>query len=486
MKPLPPGGTIGVAAPASPYDSRSDVLRGVEWWESQGYRVKLGEQRLRPRRLRRRASRGSRRRPERALRRPRGRRRPGAAGRLRLGADDPAPRLRGDRRATRSRSSASPTSRRCTSRSRQRTGHADLLRQRPRRRRRPPSRPSSRASGCSQVLTGDAPAEVPREPRRPVRARDPRRDGHGAARRRLPLAAHADDGHPLGARARWLDPLLRGLQGAAVLRRRDAHPAASRGEARRASLASSSARWRAATGATSAQASDWARSRSLEDVLEEHLEPLGVPLLYRLPLGHGKHLAALPLGVRYTLDADSRVRSTRRRVAVLRRERHRRADDEEVAWRCSRTRDLGRRVLVGFATKASGSGASAKAGARSGSGTSSRIDSLNPYVAFNQDAYSTFVYVYPFPGPVRQDEHASSSPTSPTSWKPTDGGRTWTFQTLSNAKWSDGQAADCRGRSLDDQHRPQVRRARGAANTAGPHRAHQERLGAQPEHARRR
>src|SRR3954468_923266 len=54
-------------------------------------------------------------------------------------------------------------------------------------------------------------------------------------------------------------------------------------------------------------ASDWAPSRSLEDVLEEHLEPLGVPVLYKLPLGHGKHLAALPLGVRCTLDADSRT-----------------------------------------------------------------------------------------------------------------------------------------------------------------------------------
>src|SRR5256885_10710864 len=41
MKPLPTGGTIGVAAPASPYDARSEVLRGVEWWESKGYRVKL-------------------------------------------------------------------------------------------------------------------------------------------------------------------------------------------------------------------------------------------------------------------------------------------------------------------------------------------------------------------------------------------------------------------------------------------------------------
>jgi muramoyltetrapeptide carboxypeptidase len=54
-------------------------------------------------------------------------------------------------------------------------------------------------------------------------------------------------------------------------------------------------------------ASDWARSRSLEDVLEEHLEPLGVPVLYGLPLGHGKHLASIPLGVRYTLDADRRT-----------------------------------------------------------------------------------------------------------------------------------------------------------------------------------
>src|SRR5205085_3001252 len=43
MKPLPPGGTIGVPAPASPYENRSDVLRGIEWWESKGYRVKLSE-----------------------------------------------------------------------------------------------------------------------------------------------------------------------------------------------------------------------------------------------------------------------------------------------------------------------------------------------------------------------------------------------------------------------------------------------------------
>jgi muramoyltetrapeptide carboxypeptidase len=51
--------------------------------------------------------------------------------------------------------------------------------------------------------------------------------------------------------------------------------------------------------------SDWRASRSLEDVLERHLEPLGVPTIYKLPLGHGKHLASLPLGVRCTLDADA-------------------------------------------------------------------------------------------------------------------------------------------------------------------------------------
>jgi muramoyltetrapeptide carboxypeptidase len=50
---------------------------------------------------------------------------------------------------------------------------------------------------------------------------------------------------------------------------------------------------------------EWARIPSVEDLLERYLEPLGVPVLYRLPLGHGKHLATIPLGVRATLDADA-------------------------------------------------------------------------------------------------------------------------------------------------------------------------------------
>jgi muramoyltetrapeptide carboxypeptidase len=52
---------------------------------------------------------------------------------------------------------------------------------------------------------------------------------------------------------------------------------------------------------------EWPRTKSIEDVLEDRLEPLGVPVLYKLPLGHGKNLATLPLGVPATLDADART-----------------------------------------------------------------------------------------------------------------------------------------------------------------------------------
>jgi muramoyltetrapeptide carboxypeptidase len=59
---------------------------------------------------------------------------------------------------------------------------------------------------------------------------------------------------------------------------------------------------------------EWSRDRawtpntkSLEDVLEYYLEPLDVPVLYGLPLGHGTNLATIPLGVTATLDADAQV-----------------------------------------------------------------------------------------------------------------------------------------------------------------------------------
>jgi len=55
------------------------------------------------------------------------------------------------------------------------------------------------------------------------------------------------------------------------------------------------------------QLEPWLRSRSMEDVFEHHLEPLGVPIVHNLPLGHGKHLWTLPLGVTAAVDADART-----------------------------------------------------------------------------------------------------------------------------------------------------------------------------------
>jgi muramoyltetrapeptide carboxypeptidase len=43
---------------------------------------------------------------------------------------------------------------------------------------------------------------------------------------------------------------------------------------------------------------------SAEDIVEEVLAPLGVPLIFGLPIGHNKHHATVPLGALATLDAD--------------------------------------------------------------------------------------------------------------------------------------------------------------------------------------
>ena len=78
-----------------------------------------------------------------------------------------------------------------------------------------------------------------------------------------------------------------------------------------------------------------------------------------------------------------------------------------------------------------------RAAARSRLGTSSRIDSLNPFVAFNQDAYSTFEYIYP--SSIQYDKQPQLRPVLRKSWQASNGGKTWTFKTQTNAKWSDGK-----------------------------------------------
>jgi muramoyltetrapeptide carboxypeptidase len=45
----------------------------------------------------------------------------------------------------------------------------------------------------------------------------------------------------------------------------------------------------------------------LEQVFDDLIRPLGIPTLYRLPVGHGKHMATLPLGARAELDATNQT-----------------------------------------------------------------------------------------------------------------------------------------------------------------------------------
>ena len=303
-RPLPQGGTIGVAALASPYDSRSEILRGVEWWESQGYRVKLAD--------------GVYERDDYVAGDPRTR----AADLTALFADDDVDAvqsLQGGFGCAQTIPfvdfdviAANPkpflgysdiTALHVAIR--QRTGLATLYAygligvgekdtsEFTRRR-------------LLEVLTGDGTGEVPRDPDDPyVRALT---GGRVTA--------------PLVGGCLWLLMQTMGTPweidfADAILFFEDVNAPPYYVDGFLTQLAAAGKLQRAAgvvvgemkdcDWGDQRQASDWARSRSLEDVLEEHLQPLGVPVLYKLPLGHGKHLAALPLGVRCTLDADGRT-----------------------------------------------------------------------------------------------------------------------------------------------------------------------------------
>jgi muramoyltetrapeptide carboxypeptidase len=304
MKPLPPEGTIGVGAPASPYDARSEVLRGVEWWESKGYRVKLapnvfarddylaGDARQRAADLNAlfadpevdvvQALQGG------------------------YGSAQTIPHLDFDAIA------ANP---------KPLVGFSDItaLHVAVHRRTGLPTVYGNGLVGVGAaettdftrdrllaVLRGEAAGEVPRNPDDPyVRAI---RGGSVTA--------------PLLGGCLWLllqtmgTPWEIDLDGAIFffedykappyyvdgMLTQLGHAGKLAGVAGVVVGEMEGCDW-----GDLRQSSDWARSRSLEDVLEEHLEPLGVPVLYRLPLGHGKHLAALPLGLRYTLAADRRT-----------------------------------------------------------------------------------------------------------------------------------------------------------------------------------
>lgn len=71
-------------------------------------------------------------------------------------------------------------------------------------------------------------------------------------------------------------------------------------------------------------------------------------------------------------------------------------------------------------------------------GTDTGIDSLNPFVAVEQDPYSAFEQIYP--ELVQYNTRTLAfEPDFATGWRESPDGLTWTFKTRANAKWSDGQ-----------------------------------------------
>ncbi len=117
-------------------------------------------------------------------------------------------------------------------------------------------------------------------------------------------------------------------------------------------------------------------------------------------------------------------------------------------WLAALSLFFGALILAATATGCGGGGgsnssssdtnaSSGKSGGTFRLGTASGIDSLNPYVAFNQDAYSAFEYIYPVL--IQYDSNLHYAPFFAKSWHASNGGKTWTFKTQPNAKWSDGK-----------------------------------------------
>ena len=91
----------------------------------------------------------------------------------------------------------------------------------------------------------------------------------------------------------------------------------------------------------------------------------------------------------------------------------------------------------GGSGSSSSSGAAVQEGGVFRMGTSSTIDSLNPFIAIQSDAYTTFEYIYPTL--VQYTPALKVVANFARSWKTSPDGRTWTFSTVPNAKWSDGK-----------------------------------------------
>ena len=302
MKPLPSGGTIGVPAPASPYENRSEILRGVEWWESKGYKVKLSEAVY----AQDDYVAGSAEQRARDLET--------------LFADDEVDVVQALQGGYGAMQTLPHLDFAVIARNpKPFVGFSDItaLHTAFRLRTGLPSFYGVGLTGVGDkektdftrdrllaVLGGDAVGEVPRAPDDPyVRAL---RGGRVTG--------------PLVGGCLWLllqsmgTPWELDLDGAIFFFEDvDAPPYYIDGMLTQLRLAGKlenvagvvvgelvKCDWRE-------DRPEWPRTKSIEDVLEEHLEPLHVPVIYKLPLGHGKHLATLPLGATATLDGDART-----------------------------------------------------------------------------------------------------------------------------------------------------------------------------------
>jgi peptide/nickel transport system substrate-binding protein len=90
---------------------------------------------------------------------------------------------------------------------------------------------------------------------------------------------------------------------------------------------------------------------------------------------------------------------------------------------------------------AAGAGASARTAKADDSifrlGTTDPYDSINPFVAFNEESYIAFTNIYPTL--VQYDTSYKIVPDWATSWTTSKDGLTWTFKVHTNGKWSDGK-----------------------------------------------
>ncbi len=99
-------------------------------------------------------------------------------------------------------------------------------------------------------------------------------------------------------------------------------------------------------------------------------------------------------------------------------------------------------AVLGVACTSGGGGGASSSGSTSGGhliiGTTSNIDTLNPFVTFQQNSYSAFEYIYP--QMVQYDSKTFDiKPDLAQSWERSSDHLTWTFHTAPNASWSDGE-----------------------------------------------